>query len=205
MLGQGETQMVGGVAGREERFECPVRAFDRLAVLEDDVGGEAGVDKFRAFRIDQRALIAGVAAKTADLRFRRIGHAGQPVDVIAVGVGDDDMADGATADEVDDGLKMRFILGPRVDDREIVRADDVGVCSLEGEHAWIVGNEANDARRQLARRGVGEFHLSPEFEVGHRCSFLGIRNGRRSKTDCEAGVKLADRDRIPDQLEFACR
>ena len=47
---------------------------------------------------------------------------------------------------------MGVVFGAWIDDGEIVRADDVGVGALEGEDAWIVGDNPDNARHEFARR-----------------------------------------------------
>ena len=113
LLGQCKAQMIGRVAGCEQRFKCPVRASTVSPSRSDDVGLEAGVDVLGAFGIDEGALVAGVAAIAADLGVGRICHAIQTVDVVAVGVRDDDVADRAAGDVGHDGcVKWASSSGP---------------------------------------------------------------------------------------------
>ncbi len=116
----------------------------------------------------------GAARARAAAEARGLGAGGskqrrQAVGVVAVRVGDEDVAHAALADGGEDGLVMRGVVGAGIDERQIVAAaDDVGVGALEGERARIVGDDAHDARRQLARHAVGEAHRRPELGgVGH--------------------------------------
>jgi hypothetical protein len=58
---------------------------------------------------------------------------------------------------------MARIGGPRIDDRNVSAADDIGACSLIGEGTGIGGedppHEGRDAFRSVGARGDDDFVL----------------------------------------------
>ena len=69
------------------------------------------------------------------------------VHVVAVRVRCEDVGYGAPAGGFEDGAKVPGVGGARVDHRERLSADEIGIGALEGERAGVVGDEAHDAWR----------------------------------------------------------
>src|SRR5690606_21135486 len=85
--------------------------------------------------------------------------------MIAVGMGDENVADGLPARRLKQGLKMRLVLGPGIDDGErALTADDVGVRAVKGEWARVVRGDPPYARRHLDGRAVLRFEAFVEIE-----------------------------------------
>ena len=139
-LRPGEGQMIGGMARRRHRLQRPAGAFDGLAVPYRDVGLEVAVGA--GFRIVLLALIARPRRAMRPLGIH--GRAGRSLDprgvrrMVAVGVGDQNMRHGFAAHGVQQRRGMDFIVGARIDDRDLALADDVTHRAREGEGAGIV-------------------------------------------------------------------
>ena len=66
--------------------------------------------------------------------------------MVAMGVADEDVADRPPADRRKQRGKMRLVVGPGIDHRQIVAADDIAVGAVEGERAGIVRRQPPHAR-----------------------------------------------------------
>lgn len=86
------------MAGREQGFEGPIRPRYLITVMQHHIGIEVVVDIFRAERVDERALVALIAAITTDLGLGRSSHLIETVDVVPVCMRDYDVAHGAATD-----------------------------------------------------------------------------------------------------------
>ena len=66
--------------------------------------------------------------------------------------------DSANPDRLQQGRKMRFAVRPRIDQREFVAANDIGIGAGPGHHAGIGGRHAHD---QLVdpRRDAGDYRF----------------------------------------------
>jgi hypothetical protein len=59
---------------------------------------------------------------------------------------------------------MVHVVGPGIDHRQGIGADDIGVGALEGERARVVGDDALNPRHQLARLAVDEVDALAEID-----------------------------------------
>jgi hypothetical protein len=50
----------------------------------------------------------------------------------------------------------------RIDHGHLALADYIKICALEGERAWIVADNAPQARRDAFERDILKFHLTRE-------------------------------------------
>src|SRR5215475_12883869 len=107
----------------------------------------------------------------------------QPVDVVMMRVGDEDMRDRPPAGRPQDGRQMRLIIGAGIDQGERAGADQIGVGALEGEVIGVVGDDAHDTGGELAWLAVGEVHRRLEGQgFAHRGSANGgVALGRGSQ------------------------
>ena len=88
--------------------------------------------------------------------------------MIAMGMGDENVADGFAAHGVEQRRDMRVVVGAGIEDRHFAAADDVAHRAFEGERAGIVGHDRADARRDLAHRVGREVERLVEGDVlGH--------------------------------------
>src|SRR4030095_14961925 len=67
--------------------------------------------------------------------------------MVAGGGGDEQVGDPFARYRPDERVCVRGVAGPRVDDRDVAVADDVGAGSLERELARVVGDHATDPGR----------------------------------------------------------
>jgi len=157
--GQGKAKMVRRVPGREQRLEAPALARESVAMLEGNVG----------HKIDLQVLAARGAGALGAARQRPVavacglGPGGrdqrrQAVDVVVVGVGDKDVGEPPPADGAQDRGQVLSIIGPRIDQRQMVGADEIGIGALKGKMIGVVGDDPHHPRSELARFAVGEAH-----------------------------------------------
>jgi len=90
--------------------------------------------------------------------------------MIAMGVGDDDVRHRLAAHRIKQRGRVAFIAGARVDDRDLAAANDVAQRPLEGERAWIVGEDTPHAGRDVIDDAWSEVESAIERDVfGHCC------------------------------------
>src|SRR5690606_36342611 len=97
---------------------------------------------------------------------RRAGRLRKPLckrRMVAVGVRDNDVADGCCTDRLHKRFEMRIILRPRINDREGLFANQIGVGAVEGEGAWIVDRDATDTGGDFNGVAVVRFKFLVEF------------------------------------------
>ena len=103
------------VHGRER----PAVALQALAVGSGHVGHEVLVDELAARGAGALgAAVGGAAAEAGGLGAGGGEQRRQAVGVVAVGVGDEHVADPARAHGCEDGREMRGVLGTRIDEGE---------------------------------------------------------------------------------------
>jgi len=157
---EGEAQMIRSVPWRVQGRERPSVPLQPLSVRERHVGDEILFHILPARGAGALGAAVGDAAPEAhglSPRYRR-EQGGHAVGVIAVGVGDDDVADPPRAHGAQDGLQMRRVVRTRIDEGERAGADQICVGAFEREVVGVVGDDAHHARDQLARLAVGEDH-----------------------------------------------
>jgi len=186
---QREAEMVGSVTGRMQRLEAPFLLLDHVAVGELHVGREDVVDELGALRIGFGAYgWEAVAAIAHDGRSRcRLERRGA-VHMVAMGVRDEDLADGAAGGGLQDGGRVGLVGGAGIDDRELRHADEVSVGALEGEGARIAGDDAHDAGTDRRRLAIGEMHGGLERQI--------VRHRRARPVGCSRRRTLVDRGRL---------
>ena len=163
--------MVGGMPGGRHRFQRPAGTFDGVAVLDLDIRPEIAVGT--GFRIVLLALEARPRGAVRPLGIDR--RAGRSLDprgvrrVVVVGMGDQDMGHGLAAHGIQQRFRMRFVVRPRIDDRDLAAADDVTDRAGEGERARIVAENAPHAGADL----VDDSGLKREIAVERDVVVIG--------------------------------
>ena len=130
-----EDEMVAGVAGRGDCLHLPAIAGDQRPVRQDNIGHEIPIDS----EIRLRRAFRGAAMAPAGMA-RRAGCGGKALDaagVVAMGVGDQDVAHGLARRRRHQRPKVGFVVRPRIDDGHPAGAQDVAVGAGEGERAGI--------------------------------------------------------------------
>src|SRR5262245_53171658 len=88
--------------------------------------------------------------------------------MIAMGVSDDDVGHRLAAHCVEERSRVAAIERPRIDDRDPAAADDVGQRPLEGERAWIIGEDTPHAGRHVVNDAGSEVESAIErYVFGH--------------------------------------
>ena len=183
LLRQGEGEVVGGVAGGLDGREAPSRPGDGIAVVHQLFRRIAGVggsieDALLARAEQPRGAVRPAAddpgaGRRLEQRHRR--------GMVAMCVGDDDMAHRLTADGGEQSLDMGGIVRARIDDRHGAAPDDISAGAGEGHRTAIAGDDAADQRRERrdlagrCRRGPVEFDL-----VGHLRLVTSLRRFRET-------------------------
>ncbi len=71
--------------------------------------------------------------------------------MVAMRVGDKDMADGFTAHRVEQSCDVRVVIGTRIDNGNFALADNVADRALVGEWPGIIGDDCAHAGRHFCR------------------------------------------------------
>ena len=141
-----EAQMVGRMSRRRDGGEPPALAFEGVAILEHPVRRIIEIEG----GVRARAVIGNRERRAADdRRAGRLCERAARRAVIAVGVGAQDRAHAAAPHGGENRIDMSRIVRPRIDHRDLGRADKIGLGPLEGEGRRIAGKDATDARRHL--------------------------------------------------------
>jgi hypothetical protein len=156
--GDAEGEMVGAVTGRRNGGESDAANLELLAIEQRPVGLKVPV-ALAPEQVDfEQARRAAEPVRPAKPQ-RRAGEpreGGSTVGMIAVGVGEEDRLDRAPGDSCEEGIAVRRIVGPRVEDAYAVGADDEAVRAGEGVGAGVRGGHAQyavDDGNCLARPG----------------------------------------------------
>lgn len=176
-LAQGNAQMPAKMAGGVVDLKVPLRAGDPVSVAKLLVGSEWKVQTLPPLSKQRgEGLHPGTSAgkRVAEGQDRCRDMGGEPVrqrGMVAVGVGDNDLADApAGPDTGEDGLKMRVKVRAGIDDGDVAAADQVGVGAIPGEGRRIGGGQATD-------QAVG-YHQTPRMITAPRDAlFIAGRAG----------------------------
>lgn len=158
--------MVRRMAWRINRVQGPSIALDRVPVAYFLFWFETLVDESLAGKA-RRAGTAGFACLSIGID-RRTGsrlESIDPVGMVTVGVGQQDMRDRCAANRIHDGFQVSIVVGTRIHDRDVSVAQDEGVGALEGEGARIVRDHAPDAGRHFMGHAIVEIHRPFECKV----------------------------------------
>ncbi len=161
-----EGDVVRGVAGGVNSFECVTLAFDDLTVGKPVVGREVAV----AAGIERRHFAEMQRAGGAMRSFGEGFCAGRPPDrggrrrVIAMCMRNQYLCDGFITECREDCFDMAGIGRAGVDDRYRAFADDVGIGALEGEGAWIVAKYPAHAGRYFLGDARFGFKIAVELD-----------------------------------------
>jgi hypothetical protein len=145
LLLQPEAEVVRRVAGGVERGEPELGPLEHVAVRHRAVDGE------RVPAVEAEHLGAGALLQ-----------AGRPGRVVAVGVRAEDPPD-PVATAAGDGVEVRRVVGPGIDDGDLVDADEVGVGPGAGHHPRVGRDDPPHHRAEgacnpgdeLGQRGLG--------------------------------------------------
>src|SRR5204863_2368408 len=108
-------------------FEPPAATLDDIAMGDPDIGREVAVGA--GLRVVLLALETRARGTMRAFGIdRRAGRLLEPRGVrrmVAVGVGDEDMAHRLAADSIEQRSRMRLVVRTGIDDRDVALADDV--------------------------------------------------------------------------------
>jgi len=167
---QGKAQMVRRMPGGEEGLERPALALQPIAMFHGKVGHEIyfhilasrGAGAFGA-------AVACLVAIAHGFRGGGGNERRQAIDVIVMGVGDEDVGETPSLECPQDCCQMRRIVRTWVDQRDGIDADQIGVGALEGEVVGVVGDDPHHSRRELARLAISKGHGRLEGQgFGHQ-------------------------------------
>ena len=146
--------VIAGVARRRHRFERPAVAAHRLAIGERYVRAKVHVG-----RCVETVGLADMKRPRGAMRALRVNFCpGRRFDfrhcrrMIAMGMGDEDVADGFAAHRVKQRRDMGVVVGAGIEDGDFAAADDVAHRALEGERPRIIGDHRAHAGRHVAHR-----------------------------------------------------
>jgi hypothetical protein len=111
--------------------------------------------------------------------------------VVAMGMGDHDVADGFALQAGQQGLDVRRVIRPRVDDGDLAAAHHVGAGAPGGEGAGIGRHHASDQRADPGQMAVLGIELAIEGD-GHGVAGRSVikKTARRIPLCCAAKPKL---------------
>jgi len=163
--GQREAQMIRRMPRRINCLDPPGSAFDALPMPEATVRPEAHVDQFLPGWRARSVRASGQVAPESE----RLGagfslECRDTLAVIGMRVGEHDAGDAFAAPRklVQQGLPVALVIRPRIDDRDLALPENISVGALEGERAFIGGNEPPQARRDLLQDTAAEIDFSVE-------------------------------------------
>jgi hypothetical protein len=173
---QSETHMVRGMAGREDRVECPAIPFDGVAVFEFYVGLKFPVRAFlaRAVVFLLPAMGAEGEGRCAGQLFKRLGGGR----MVHMRMGDEDMGNGFPFDRRQQCFDVIVHQRAGVDHRYLALADNIGARAFEGEAARIIGGHPADQRRYLVAAAIFD------IDVAHKRD-LAAHSGLPSSTGAQ--------------------
>jgi hypothetical protein len=87
------------------------------------------------------------------------------IDVVAMRMGNQDMADSLTLRRLGNGFQMRLLVRARVDNGDIAPANQIGVGAFEGKGSWIVRHDAAHTGRDIHCNAIVEAHLRLEGKL----------------------------------------
>ena len=87
--------------------------------------------------------------------------------MIAMGMSGDDPANGR-ARRFQNGLKVRRLVGSRIENSDLILAQQIGVCAWTRHHSGIAGHDA----AYSARQGVGKTWSKLRSSVQSRTSYI---------------------------------
>ena len=167
LLPQGEGHVVGAMARGCDGRQGPAGAADGFSVRDHDVrpeihvrAGIQGIDLADSERA-RRAVCPLCNGRGAGRGLDRLRGGG----MIAMGMGDDDMADALAPHRVEDGRNVRGIVRPRIDDGHGAAAHDVGACAGEGKRRGVRRHDAPDKRRHLIEAAGRDIEAAVESDI----------------------------------------
>ena len=150
-----KAEVIGRVAGSVDRLKGRVRKFDGGTVAERNIWNEVPVGIIAARGVGTRIQAARAgevcAAQTVACCSRQALQPGETIDMIAVGMCEQDVADRPAGRRSEDGLRVRFVVRSRVDDGKCAMAHQIGVGAVVGERPRITGGQADNALRKRHR------------------------------------------------------
>ena len=158
------------MAGRRDRLERIAAPGDDLAVVERAVGRIGGI--MRGVEAARRAVGAGrrpVGAGADDRRAGRRAERRRRRRMVAMGMGDEDVADAPSLRRAQQRFDMRRVDRAGIDDRHLLAADDVTAGPGRGEGRGIVGDDPSHQRRDLGRLAGRRLDRPLEDEFVVRC------------------------------------
>ena len=133
--------MVGRVARRVDSLERPAGTFNDVAIPECHIGREVIVSAL--FNIIPRfpTTVRAEAVGFGAARLFQVARGGR---MVAVGVGDQQVAHCFTLKGAQQRIDMAAEVRPGVDHRHLAAPDNISAGAVKGERPGIVGDHAPD-------------------------------------------------------------
>src|SRR6476469_1541031 len=168
--------MVRSVPRRRDSRDAPPVDFDSLAVLEHT--------RWRILPIERRVRpwadgLQRERRATDDRRARPLRQRCGGGTVVAVGVRAHDRNNLAAADRRFERVEVFRQVRPRIDDRDLARADEVGLGAVISEGGRIVCEDAGNALLHLFKPGIRRVHAR------------GLATSEASLASAQAGTAAA--------------
>ena len=156
--------MVRGMARRINRLQGPALGIQDIGIVGQGVGHVIRIGLFVRDGAVRGLAYAAMAVRAAapDMGIRLRLQRRRARGMVAMGMGDDDVADAFAIQRRYQGLEMFVDLRSRVDHRYLALADDEGAGAVDGEIAGIAGDDAAHQRRHLVDHAVFEGEVAHE-------------------------------------------
>ena len=132
-----------------QHVECVAAASHFLALFDRPIGHESLIDEIAPQ--SRRTCAARSLGRTEaqDLAAERFLKRARAVAMVAMAMGDEDVADALALGRVGDCLDVPLIVGSRIDDSDVSAADEIGVGAEERVRRGVVGDDAANSGRHL--------------------------------------------------------
>src|SRR5215469_12934950 len=165
-IGEGEAEMVRGVARSVHGLETPAFTDDGLAIAHSHIGDEVPVSALFGPRLT--ALSPGMRAVTVCGRSGRRLKCRCCRRMVTMGMGDQYVGHPFAREPGEQRLHMLGEVGAWVDYCDLAAADDVGAGALEGKRAGVPRHDAAEPWCNWLKPTVFERELAAEGYVdGH--------------------------------------
>jgi len=150
------------MARRVQHIEGDAADLQLIAVGERAVWREGRIDEGIAEAGGAGAALGAGRAEAHDLAAEPLLQRPRTVAMVAMAVGDQDMADALAPRRFGDGRKMSLVGRAWVDDGHAAAADEIGVGAEEGVGRGVIGDNAAHLRGDLFGHTVVDIDASIE-------------------------------------------